>query len=473
MGADANILPPRYVDVESIGAGGMGEIYRATDRELGRQVVVKVLAERYSRDGPLRQRFEREALAAARLSGHDNIVTIFDVGEFDSRPFIVMEYLSGGSLDDRARNKKPCPPSQVIEWLAEAATALDAAHEAGIVHRDVKPGNLLLDGRGHLHVADFGIASAADLDSFTQTGTIMGTAGYLSPEQAKGERATAASDRYALAVVAFEMLTGKRPFESETPTAEAAAHIHAPVPSAHDRNRQLPAELDRVFARALAKEPDARYPTAQEFVAELRQALHDAAGTTRELRVPVAAAPRTAVATARAGARSRGWIPAAVAALVIAGGAAAYFATRGGGDSGPSARAPGQTTVIRTVTREGSTERTTVAATPPPPPTTEPLASTASVPTSSRSGEALNNDGYAKMQAGDYKGALPLLEQAVQKLTGSGKLDEAYADYNLAYTRYALGNCTDVLSLLDKAQSIEGRKSAINQLRARAKKTCG
>src|SRR6478752_10248553 len=218
MPVPTNTLPPRYRDPVHIGSGGMGEIFRATDQELGRDVAVKLLAERYAQDDGLRQRFKREALAAARLSGNPNIVTIFDVDEHRGRPMIVMEHLTGGSLAERVSGRKPCPAPQVLDWLEEAAAALDAAHDAGIVHRDVKPGNLLLDERGHVKVADFGIASAAGLDSFTQTGTILGTAGYLSPEQARGEQSGPASDRYGLAVVAWELLTGRRPFAADSPT---------------------------------------------------------------------------------------------------------------------------------------------------------------------------------------------------------------------------------------------------------------
>src|SRR5581483_6673508 len=149
----------------------------------------------------------------------------------------------------------PAAPAQVLDWLEDAAGALDAAHAAGVVHRDVKPGNLLLDERGRVKVADFGVASAAGLDSFTQTGTILGTAGYLSPEQARGERASAASDRYALAVVAWELLAGRRPFEAESPTAEAVGHARAPVPPITAANPALPRSFDAIFSRALAKDP--------------------------------------------------------------------------------------------------------------------------------------------------------------------------------------------------------------------------
>src|SRR3954469_4305909 len=234
MPVPTHTLPPRYRDPDHIGSGGMGEIFRATDQELGRAVAVKVRAQRYAQDAGLRQRFKREALAAARLSGNPNIVTIYDVDEYNGRPLIVMEYLAGGSLEDRPEG--PPPPSQVLRWLHDAASALDAAHEAGVVHRDVKPGNLIRDGRGNVQVADFGIATASGMESFTQAGTILGTAGYLSPEQARGERAGAASDRYALAVVAWELLTGRRPFRSATPTVEAMGHVNTPVPSVHAAN---------------------------------------------------------------------------------------------------------------------------------------------------------------------------------------------------------------------------------------------
>ncbi len=445
----------------------MGDIFCATDAELGRVVALKVLAARYAADRDLRSRFEREALAAARLSGTPNIVTIFDVTEHNGRPIIVMEYLSGGSLEAQIAGT-PCPTAEALRWLDQAAGALDAAHAAGVVHRDVKPANLLLDGRGELRVADFGIASAAGLDSFTQTGTILGTAGYLSPEQAQGERATAASDRYSLAVVAWELLTGRRPFSAKTPTAEALAHVNAPVPSPSVANPGLPRQIDPIFEQALAKDPGARYPTAAEFVGGLRRALDDAAGDTWiEPRRPVSAVTRVAPPGSGNG-RRRWWIV-PLAVLLLAGGVlAAWLGFRGS----PTATPQGPRTVIRTVTRPGQTIRETVTTAPA---TTGPVTTTSSTPASppsSANGAALNDAGYAKMQAGDYNGALPLLEQAVQKLDGRGALAEAYAKYNLAYTRFALGQCTGVTSLLDQAEAIEGRRKEIDRLRKRAERGC-
>ena len=210
MRAD-NPLPPRYHAPERIARGGMGVIYRAEDGVLERIVAIKVLAEPYADDEDIRRRFTHEALAAARLSNAPSTITIFDVGEHEGHPYIVMEYLPGGSLADRLTAEGAQPPGRALAWLEQAAAALDAAHAQGVVHRDVKPANLLLADDGRVRVADFGVASAAGLDSFTAAGTVLGTAGYLAPEQARGERAGPPCDRYALAVVAFELLTGSRP----------------------------------------------------------------------------------------------------------------------------------------------------------------------------------------------------------------------------------------------------------------------
>ena len=488
MASTTDLLPPRYANARLIASGGMGRVFHATDRELRRDVAVKVLGDRYADSEDVRARFRREALAAARLSGNPNIVTIFDVAEHQGRPMIVMEYLDGGSLDARVHGQGGCPPVQVLAWLEQAAGALDAAHAAGVVHRDIKPGNLILDRRDHVHVGDFGIASAVGLDSFTETGTILGTAGYLSPEQARGDRATDASDRYSLAVVAYELLAGRRPFESESTTAEAARHATAPVPSIHGDKSDLPAAFDRVFRRALAKDPAARYPSAAEFVAELRAALHEDAGTTGRIvpawPMPTAVTevvsqpiPEPRVATSSGAPRTkRRWpVVALLLLLLVGGGAAAFAATRSNPRPRHSATGkPKPVTILRTVTQPGTTIEQTVTAPAPQPPAT----STSTVPppqttpASSLSGTELNAEGYAKMRAGDYRGALPLLEQAVQHLSGTGSLGEAYADYNLAYTEYALGQCAEVLPLLGHSESIQGRRTEIDALRRDARKGC-
>lgn len=454
----------------------MGRVFHACDAELRRDVAVKVLADRYSDNEAVRARFRREALAAARLSRYPNIVTIFDVAEYQGRPMIVMEYLEGGSLEARVQGQGGCPPAQVLAWLEQAAAALDAAHAAGVVHRDIKPGNLLLDSHDHVHVGDFGIASAVGLDNLTETGTILGTAGYLSPEQARGEKATAASDRYSLAVVAFELLAGRRPFESESTTAEATRHATAPVPSVHMLKPDLPAAFDAVFERALAKEPATRYSSAAEFVAELRAVLHDDAGTTgwimpawatstaiTEISRPARDGGDLARTTQHASAASpRRWLLAGLLVVLLGGGIAAAFAATRNGQSGaaPPKRRP--VTILRTVTQPGTTLEQTVTAPAPPPAT---VTSTFAAPATTAAvgnpnGTDLNAAGYAKMQAGDYRAALPLLQQAVQQLTGTGTLSEAYADYNLAYTRYELGDCTDVLIAARTVASHPGQTHA-------------
>jgi eukaryotic-like serine/threonine-protein kinase len=424
----------------------MGEIFRAEDEVLGRTVAVKLLAERYARDASIRARFKREALAAARLAGEPSTVTIFDVGEWQERPFIVMEYLSGGSLEDQLQRKGPPSTGDALLWLEQAGAALDAAHRDDIVHRDIKPGNLLLDQEGAIRVADFGIASAPGAESLTMTGTVLGTAGYLSPEQAQGERASPASDRYALAVVAFELLTGRRPYESDNATAEAAAHVQAPIPSICAQS-DLPCELDPVFERALAKEPSKRFATAADFVGALRQALAEAEGSTRLLtatRPPTRRGPALPVVGAFL----------LAAALAGAGLAAILVARDDGKSASPSVvtrTLPG-TTVLRTVTQPS----TSAPQPPPPPPTANPV--------------ALTDRASRLLEAGDYAGAERLARQAVAAFAGSGQTYEAYAEYDLGSALAGLGRCDEALEHLDRSQEIQGHRKEIDRVRKECKK---
>jgi serine/threonine-protein kinase len=471
MPVRVDLLPPRYRDPDRIGHGGMGEIFCAVDESLGRPVAIKVLAGRFAEDQAVRRRFMREALAAARLSGEPNTVTIFDVGEWNERPFIVMEYLSGGTLDDRIASEGPQPVDRVLRWLEQTAEALDHAHRHGVVHRDVKPGNLLLDREENVHVADFGIASAAGMDSLTATGTIMGTAGYLSPEQAQGQRATSASDLYSLGVVAFELLTGDRPYRRESMTAEAAAHANEPVPSASQRRASLPREVDLVFQRALAKRPQHRYPSARAFVDALADALR-ASEADETVAMPVPVPPPAPVASRP----SRRWPYVAALLLLgaLAGGVLAFALTRGGDHQ---SAAPSVQTVVKTVQGKATTvtRQVTTPAPPPPPaasPPPPPPASPSPPAPSSQSGAALTDAGFTKMKAGDYAGALPLLEQAVSKLQGTGSTYEAYADYNLASTRLHLGRCDGVKDLLKNSEHIQGHRTEIDAAKAQEKQLC-
>src|SRR3954470_25061486 len=285
-------LPPRYRFVRHIANGGMATVWAAEDSILERLVAVKVLAAGYAVDQAARRRFTREARAAARVSDHPNVVTIFDIGDHDGDAFIVMEYFAGGSVADRIRKGDPLPTPLVLQWLRQAASALDAAHAADIVHRDVKPGNLLLDENGRLAVGDFGIASLAGETAVTAAGQVLGTAAYLSPEQAKGLPATPASDRYSLAVVAYELLCGRRPFAGDTPVAQARAHAEAEPLTA---TGSCDAAAD-VLRWGLAREPEDRPASAAAFVDALEDAVGDAAEPTRVTTVmpPVTVpAPRT------------------------------------------------------------------------------------------------------------------------------------------------------------------------------------
>ena len=452
-------LPPRYRDPERIARGGMGVIYRAEDGLLGRIVAVKVLAEPFAEDDGIRRRFTHEALAAARLSNAPNTITIFDVGEHEGRPYIVMEYLVGGSLADRIAAEGAQPPVRALAWLEQAAAALDAAHARSIVHRDVKPANLLLDDESQIRVADFGVASAAGLDSFTATGTVLGTAGYLAPEQARGERAGPASDRYALGVVAFELLTGARPFERDSTAAEAAAHVNEPVPPATALNPELPRAVEGVFARAMAKEPGHRYESSAALVAALRDALDTEGG-------------RTVVQHAQPRRRLPLLVGMLVAAALALAGVALGLSLLDDEEPRADATTRPSLTVVETVTLEGTTVQETITTAPPPPeeepepPEEEP--EPPDEPTASPS--ELNDEGFALMQAGEFEAALPLLEQAVAGQTGD--LTVAYASYNLAFTRRALGQCEGVLELLARSEQLQGQRGEIQRLRRETERAC-
>ncbi len=299
-------LPERYAALRHVANGGMASVWCARDHALRRNVAIKLLAERFADDDDANARFLREARAAARLSGHPNVVMIYDVGEAaaDGRAFIVMEFLAGGTVADALRVDS-VRRVHAVKWVREAASALDYAHSRGVLHRDIKPANLLLDRDRTLHVADFGIARLGTEDTITGDGQVLGTASYLAPERALGQPATDASDRYSLAVVAFESLVGERPFTSQHFAAQARQHVEEEPPAASERNRALPPAVDAVLARGMAKRPEDRWPSAQDFAQALETALTEAA--TKPHRVAAAARPtRATAAAAAAAARGRG-----------------------------------------------------------------------------------------------------------------------------------------------------------------------
>src|SRR5881398_1972740 len=255
----------RYRIVSKLGTGGMANVYLAEDEVLGRRVAIKILNDRHAGDDQFVERFRREAKNAASLS-HPNIVSIYDRGEAEGTYYIAMEYLDGRSLKELIVSRGPAPVGVAVEYARQILSALRFAHRHGIVHRDIKPHNALVDGDGRVKVTDFGIARAG-MSQMTETGSIVWTAQYLSPEQARGGEVDPRSDLYSLGVVLYELLTGKTPFDGDTPVEIAMKHLSsAPKPPSKLRS-DVPPELDKIVLRALAKDPNDRYQSADEMEA--------------------------------------------------------------------------------------------------------------------------------------------------------------------------------------------------------------
>ncbi len=278
---DEGLLGGRYRIGDAIAAGGMGAVYKAQDERLNRTVVVKILREHLAGDPRFVERFRREARAVASLS-HPNIAGIFDYGEDEGRHFIVMEFAEGSDLSDVIRHRGPLEPASAARIAAQICVALDHAHAAGIIHRDIKPANVIVDDHGKVKVTDFGIARAAGDSNLTVTGTMLGTANYLSPEQAGGDKVVPASDIYALGIVLYEMLTGEVPFTADSAVAVAMRHATDEVPAPSSVNPDVPTELDDVVARATAKDPAAR-PSCREMAAALSAAIAGGAAAEDDL----------------------------------------------------------------------------------------------------------------------------------------------------------------------------------------------
>jgi eukaryotic-like serine/threonine-protein kinase len=452
-------LPSRYRVARHIADGGMASVWAARDELLGRVVAVKVLSPAYAADDRANRRFLREARAGARLSECRHVVTVYDIGEHEGRPFMVMEHFAGGSVADRLRSGRAIPRVLALRWLREAAEALDCAHRHDVVHRDVKPANLLLDEGGRLAVGDFGIATVATEASVTQTGQVLGTAAYISPEQARGEAATAASDRYALTVVAFELLTGQRPFDADHPTAQARAHVEATVPSASAAGTGLPPAVDRVLRAGMAKDPGRRPSTATELLDRLEDALEGGLAPPEPPTTVVPPPPAPSAAPRR---RWPGL--AALAALALVAGSAIAIATGAGDgdDGGTSAPTTHPASTAQKQARPKTAKPQSRAGT-----TTQPPATTtqqASPPAGSGDPVALNNRGFALIQQGRPTAAVPSLQRAVEAFRAQGRtaqVDYAYALYNLGNALRLSGRPADAIPFLEERLRISDFKRGV------------
>lgn len=459
-------LPERYQPLRRIARGGMASVWCAHDQVLDRHVAIKLLAEPYAHNELAGRRFMREARAAARLSGHANVVTIYDVGRALpseavplGRPFIVMEYLCAGTVADALRTGE-LDRTMILGWLREAAMALDYAHHRGVIHRDVKLSNFLLDRERALHVADFGIAQLGTEDTLSSNGQLLGTAAYLAPERALGLPATESSDRYALAVAAFELLVGERPFTAGRFAAQARQHVEEPPPRASQRSHTLPAAIDAVLVRAMAKEPDERYATAGEFVDALERVL-----SPRSVKA-ASGVPAAATTSYRSYGRSRiGAVMALAAvlvAVVIAAGAAvmrgpshpAKAAQAGYAHKRSRSQAPAHAAADRRRAHPAATTQTTAATpiVPAPSPTPAPPAPT--------SAAALEAQGHQLMAGGDYRSAITVLRHAIAAAPHSS-LTYAYALYDLGRSLRLAGEPRAAVAILWQRMQIPNQTGVV------------
>jgi tetratricopeptide (TPR) repeat protein len=494
-------LPDRYAALRHIASGGMASVWCARDHALGRNVAIKLLAERFADEDDANERFMREARAAARLSGHPNVVMIYDVGEteVDGRAFIVMEYLAGGTVADALRVDS-VRRVHAVKWLTEAASALDYAHSRGVLHRDIKPANLLLDRDRTLHVADFGIARLGTEETITGSGQVLGTASYLAPERAIGEPATAASDRYSLAVATFELLVGERPFTAHHFAAQARQHIEQAPPAASAINRTLPPSVDRILARGMAKRPEERWPSAQDFAQAIESALTEAAtrphraaalaGAARPARQ--AAAGRTAIPAGRTphpsgrtsdtagkrrtsprtgshppvayrpSARRRARIPALVALVAGVIASIAIAGTMGGGGGHPAQSAASVQHQTSAATHKTEAAPRKPATTPKPKTTPTVTVTPAAATTPPPTADTLEARGHQLMADGNYTAAIATLREAVQA-ADPGSLTYAYALFDLGRSLRLAGDPKAAVTVLYQRLQIPNQTGVVRQ----------
>jgi eukaryotic-like serine/threonine-protein kinase len=337
----------RFEIEELVGHGGMSSVYKAKDSLLERHVALKILHEQYNADDDFVERFKREARSVAQLQ-HPNIVTVIDRGDENGRQYIVFEYVEGENLKEYVVRKGRLDPDEALEIGVEVARALAFAHEQGLIHRDVKPQNVLLNGDGRAKVTDFGIARSVDVDGMTQTGTVLGTSNYIAPEQASGQRVDAHSDVYALGVVLYELLAGDVPFPGESFVAVAMKHMHEPAPNLLDVRGDVPLRVAAAVDRALEKDPEQRFPTMAAFAAELEACRAELEGGDGTATMVIPALERARRRPRRK--VSRWPIAIALLALLVIAAVVVSLLALGGGDGGSPAAAAGKRVQLAGVT---------------------------------------------------------------------------------------------------------------------------
>ncbi len=427
------LLAGRYRRLSTLGVGGMARVLLAEDERLGRHVAIKQMHSSAPEDSA--RRLQREARIGAALS-HPNLVSVFDIETDDESVLIVMEYVEGETLRD-ALSRGPLESEQAVSVVADIAAALDHVHSQGVVHRDVKPGNVII-GRDGAKLADLGIATAAEATRITVSGTVLGTAAYMAPEQIDGERAGPAADVYSLAAVAFEALAGRKARDGSTPMEIAHRVATEPPPDLRDAWPAAPAGAAQALKRGMAPDPADRPGSAGELAESLERAMGEKTGPTL-----LAARPRR---------RAPAWLPVAVAALALAlVGGVALSALSGDDESPEPAAAPKASKPDRPAERPRS-EREEAPAPAPTAPQREEPASAAS----------LNQRGFDLMNQGRYDEAIPVLQRAVDASDPSS-LTHAYALYNLGRSLRLAGRADEAVPVLERRAKIKNQQGAVKK----------
>jgi eukaryotic-like serine/threonine-protein kinase len=462
VGTGSSLLAGRYRVDRLLGRGGMAAVYLARDEQLDRQVAVKRLHTESPDDAT--RRFAREAKLGASLN-HPNLVWVFDAVADDEGVLIVMEYVPGTTLR-RELDLGPVMPRRAAEVIKGVAAALDHAHEQGVIHRDVKPANVLLSERGAVKLADLGIATAAEHTRITRSGVVLGTASYLAPEQLEGKRPTAASDIYSLATVAFEALTGVKARRGNTPFEIAHAITSQPAPDLRDEWQRAPEEAAEVLKRGMARDPADRPASAGELAEELEKAFGRESARRHGGRFareePTAPPPVPPPVRRR---RISPLLPLGLlAALLLVAGFLALMS--GGGDDDPASEradrpAPREQREPTRSQPQQEAEPSEPAPAPAPAPTNpapEPPQQGSSEESASAS--ELNDQGYSLMQQGRYDAAIPVLQRAVDRSSG---LTQAYALYNLGRSLRLAGRPREAIPILERRLRIPNQTETVRR----------